>query len=298
VNAAEAARAIHAAQLVAMRRTAAGLRAGLEVKLLHDFRVAVRRTRSALTQIRGVFPPREVEHFKSEFRWLGAETSPLRDLDVFLATLDSHGEKFDSLRSILIEERRVERARVAKMLDSPRYETLIDAWSAFLDQPFADAPPPPSASLPARAVAARSIRRAYRRMLRQGKTLGPEAPAQALHDLRIRMKKLRYLLEFFRDFFPAQMLEGIVADLKRLQDHLGRFHDCVAQLARLERLDPQPAELRHAVERLRGDLTGTRATQRRRFTGRFSRFASASNRAAFRRLLREEGPPDPGPGNR
>ena len=40
-----------------MRQNEKGLRENLDSEFLHDFRVSVRRTRSALTQLRGVLPP-------------------------------------------------------------------------------------------------------------------------------------------------------------------------------------------------------------------------------------------------
>jgi hypothetical protein len=42
--------------------------------------VTVRRTRSLLGQIKHVFPPDVVEHFSTEFAWIGRLTGPPRDL--------------------------------------------------------------------------------------------------------------------------------------------------------------------------------------------------------------------------
>ena len=67
-----------------MRQNEAGIRADWDTEFLHDFRVAIRRTRSALSQIKGVLPVDAIEHFKDEFRQLGRSTNRLRDLDVYL----------------------------------------------------------------------------------------------------------------------------------------------------------------------------------------------------------------------
>ncbi|MEZ4517985.1 MAG: CHAD domain-containing protein [Chloroflexota bacterium] len=53
--AADSARIIHRALFEAMERNEPGVRADIDSEFLHDFRVAVRRTRSALSQIRDVF---------------------------------------------------------------------------------------------------------------------------------------------------------------------------------------------------------------------------------------------------
>ncbi|WP_261341378.1 CHAD domain-containing protein [Candidatus Thiodictyon syntrophicum] len=62
----------------------------LDCEFLHDLRVATRRTRSALGQIRGVFPAPLAAHFKAEFAWLQEVTGPVRDLDVYLLEFDAY----------------------------------------------------------------------------------------------------------------------------------------------------------------------------------------------------------------
>ena len=61
-----------------------GIKADIDTEFLHDFRVAIRRTRSALTQVKGVFPQSITNKFKSDFSTLGRLTNRLRDLDVYL----------------------------------------------------------------------------------------------------------------------------------------------------------------------------------------------------------------------
>ena len=54
----------------------------LDTEFLHDFRIAVRRTRSALNQVKSVFPEHSRTRFAKHFAWLGDITTPTRDLDV------------------------------------------------------------------------------------------------------------------------------------------------------------------------------------------------------------------------
>ena len=56
-----------------------GTRANLDSEFLHDLRVAVRRSRSALTQIKSVFAPEVVEDYKERLAWVGQITGPVRD---------------------------------------------------------------------------------------------------------------------------------------------------------------------------------------------------------------------------
>ncbi|NJN82995.1 MAG: CHAD domain-containing protein [Caldilineaceae bacterium] len=76
--------------LVTMEQNEPGLIADLDSEFLHDFRVAVRRTRSALSQVRGVLPSEIEQHFRGEFGWLGEMTGPTRDLDVYLLQFEEY----------------------------------------------------------------------------------------------------------------------------------------------------------------------------------------------------------------
>jgi hypothetical protein len=47
-----------------------GALAEIDTEFLHDLRVAVRRTRSLQRELKRVFPPAPLAHFRTEFRWL------------------------------------------------------------------------------------------------------------------------------------------------------------------------------------------------------------------------------------
>ena len=56
----------------------------LDTEFLHDLRIAVRRTRSALKLAGDALPDGVAGQFRPEFKWLGDLTTPTRDLDVYL----------------------------------------------------------------------------------------------------------------------------------------------------------------------------------------------------------------------
>lgn len=208
---------------------------------LHDFRVATRRTRSALGQIRGVFRRQATAPFRSGFAWLGEVTGPARDLDVLFEDLPVYREsaseaarsEFETLESCLRSRHGEALAGVRQALGGRRYRRLVSSWRRFLDDP------PPGvlgkrADRPAREVASRSLRRAHRRLLERGAAITPESTSVELHRLRIAGKKLRYLLEFFRGLYPPENLERPIAMLKRVQDTLGALNDCAVQRRLIE----------------------------------------------------------------
>ena len=51
---------------------------------------SVRKTRSLLSRLRGVYDAEAVRPFRDEFGWLGALTGPTRDLDVYLLKFDDY----------------------------------------------------------------------------------------------------------------------------------------------------------------------------------------------------------------
>ena len=67
-----------------MKQNEEGIKNDTDTEFLHDFRVAVRRTRSALSQLKAVFSEEITDKAKKEFSNLGKMTNHLRDLDVYL----------------------------------------------------------------------------------------------------------------------------------------------------------------------------------------------------------------------
>lgn len=255
-SAAAAARAIHLALLATLELNEDGVRRDLDPEFLHDFRVALRRSRAALGQIRDVFPEPELSRFKEELSWLGTVTGPRRDLDVHREMLPAYAEALASgdnrseegegavdraaedlgpLAELLDARQELAQAELSAALDSSRYRRLLADWRRFLEEPpTSENGPPPAAELPILYVAAARLRAIYKRIVRRGRKLGPQAPAEDLHQLRIDCKKLRYLLEFARSLFPEQELDATVKRLKALQENLGELNDLEMQRAALK----------------------------------------------------------------
>jgi CHAD domain-containing protein len=301
--AADAVRAIHLSLLETMLRNEEGTRRDLDSEFLHDFRVSIRRTRSALTQVREVYPAEDVEHFKQEFRWLGGETGPARDLAVFLLKMDAYREglpsevrpDLDPLQEFLGRKQKLTHDRLVAVLDSDRYRRLVEDWRAFLGEPPAGSLFARNAERPIREVASERIRRVYRGTVKCGRAIDDGSPAEAFHEMRIRVKKLRYLFEFFRSLYPDQEISRLVAELKRLQDNLGDLNDYRVQQQSVQRFAAEMAEegsaplrTQLAMGRLLERLDTGYIEERRRFAKRFGRFASGKNRRTFARLFPRE----------
>lgn len=300
-----AAKRILAAQWAAIRRNEAGVLDPIDTEFLHDFRVAVRRTRAALGQIKGVFPAAATLRYAQAFAELGRVTGEPRDLDVYLLDFERHREalpeawhgELEPLRALLRERAAAAHARLNDYLKSPGYRSMARQWERFLHREPPARPTAPQAALPIRALAGRRIWKLYRRVVAEGLAIEPASPADRLHELRKTAKKLRYLLEFFRELYPPERIDPLIKALKGLQEHLGAYQDAQAQIGQLRDF----AEALRATGAPTGTLLALGALLDRRYNHErrlredfpdcFAGFAAAGRRRKFRRLFKPAAKP-------
>jgi CHAD domain-containing protein len=264
----------------------------LDSEFLHDLRVAVRRTRSVQRQLRGVFPPAELERFRADFRWVQSATGDSRDLDVYLLEFEdmralvteSMRAGLDPLRDVLSRRRRAARERMVAELRSDRFEALRTDWAAFLDRlPGLPEDDRPDAATTIGALAGHRIARVYRRMVKEGEVIDEHGPAEPFHELRKRGKELRYLLELFGSpLYPPAVVKPMIKTLKALQDVLGRHQDREIQIAALGDMSSELAGDQDALLATGALIARLEDDQRRargEFADRFARFASKAQRA-------------------
>jgi CHAD domain-containing protein len=278
-----------------------GAKARLDPEFLHDLRVATRRTRSALGQIKGVFPPNQVAYYKGRFAWLQQVTGPVRDLDVYQQSLGDYLAALPPLlrpylaplEEYLVAHHRLAQRQLTEVLSSAELAQLIDDWRAFLDEaPGADCHLP-SAGRPIKEIADVSIWRIYRRVRNEGRAIGPESPPTELHELRKSSKKLRYLMEFFSSLYPKDELAPLIKLTKVLLDNLGLFQDLAVQgeflrdAAREMAVEGQAdADTLLAMGALIGSLLHRQQEARSAFAATFGALDTSRNRAAFRKLFK------------
>ncbi len=283
-----------------MRQNETGIRADWDTEFLHDFRVAIRRTRSALSQIKGVLPEDGVAHFKDEFRQLGRSTNRLRDLDVYLLEEETYRAMLpqslqpglDAVFSRLKSERRRALSDMVQVLDAPEYRDLMDAWTTFLQGEQSGGVR--TSAVPAIALARKIIFKRFKQVHKRGRAIADDTPDEALHNLRIDCKKLRYLLEFFASLFPKDKMDKLIGYMKKLQDNLGDFNDLSVQqqelltylnevLSRSQRADRLlcAAAIGGLIARLHGQQQGVR----REFASVFAVYAENKNVRLYRDLF-------------
>jgi CHAD domain-containing protein/phage tail protein X len=258
-----------------------GTLADVDSEFLHDLRVAVRRARSLLRQLKAEFPELPLEHAREELKRIQQLTGEMRDLDVQL--LDFHDyedrEALAPLHDVLVAHRARALTAMKRALTSKRTTAALQAWADLRALP--DTPP-------IELVAGERIGKVYRRMVRMGGEIADDSPHEALHDLRKVGKELRYLLEFFGGLFDPDEVKPMIKALKALQDVLGRFQDFEVQADTLRGLTadvgarPGGAEGLLAMGALIDRLAREQHRARTEFGAQFAGFAAEPRRAAVK----------------
>ena len=217
-----------------------GLIKDIDTEFLHDFRVALRKTRSILSLLKEIFNQDKLAPFKSEITSLAKSTNKLRDYDVYLHNKDNYqkvlpAHLFQGLNHFFVSikrEGRCEHRKLSKRLDSTSHRKFINSWEELLENKkvFAGT----STSIPIINLACAHIHKRFKKVLKDGRNINKKSPDSDLHKLRIDCKKLRYLMEFFSGLFPREEIIILIAQLKKLQTCLGEFNDYSVQQIYLE----------------------------------------------------------------
>jgi CHAD domain-containing protein len=278
-----------------------GVLRDIDTEFLHDLRVSVRRTRSAIKLLGGVLPDGLAGQYAAEFKWLGDLTTPTRDLDVHLLGFGPMAEHLvaaseadlEPFRAFLVRRRAREFRQLAVGLRSARFKAITDHWRKALTEvrdtgaPRTRRRPPTAADL-----AISTTGRAFRRIVAKGGAITQDSPPESLHDLRKRAKELRYLLEFFAPLHDPLVYRKVVGDLKQLQDCLGEFQDSQVQREEIHALAnamladrAAPAATLLGMGEIAANLAISQAEAREDFSMRFARFAGPAGQQRMRTLL-------------
>jgi len=276
-----------------------GVIADLDSEFLHDFRVAVRRTRAGLSQLKGVLPQDINARFTAFFSWLGQITGPTRDLDVHLLNFEyykkslpeSIREDLNPLHDFLLGKQKKAHHELAKKLRSDKYLSTLADWENYLKEPTHTKPTEANAELSIKALTDRRIWKMFNRALKEGQDISRQSPAEDLHELRKTGKKLRYLMEFFQSLYAEAQIKYLIKNLKGLQEVLSDFQDYAVQESNLRLFSDEmitlntPANTFMAMGVLIQELDTRKYHARRHFTARFSEFASTENQQVFAALF-------------
>lgn len=205
---------------------------GTQEQALHDYRVAIRKTRALLGRLEKIIAEPALSRFRDNFAALMHKTGPLRDLQVCkttLMTVNPEGElSGDSvsgqLHRYIQQQSGQEFNRLKKYFTTKKHIKMKDDWQICLQQTAAAI----TSSRAGEAVsmfARKAIRQAYQITIRQADKAGRRVSTSTLHKLRKQCKDLRYLLDMFSVVFRPEPRSKICRKLKKLQGRLGKIQD-------------------------------------------------------------------------
>lgn len=212
-------------QLDKLRALEGDARVGADPESIHKLRVAVRRLRSAMRLLRPYYEARQLRKLRAPLDTLAAPLGEVRDLDValeplraYLGTLPPERRRaLDPLIWDWTQRRRMAQHAVTEFLDDPEYRHGLARLRTFARTGSPVHSGRVCDSLP-------EIVWAHYGAVRRFEPLMQDAPLLVLHELRIEVKRLRYLLEFFEDLLGADAA-GLVKQLADFQGDLGALHD-------------------------------------------------------------------------
>lgn len=199
---------------------------------VHQMRVGLRRMRSALTLFRPAIPRKITAPLAKEMRWAAHQLDHARDLDVYIeenfsknASKQRCGEK--KMRKIANQDLKKTYKQVRDFVTGKRFtafETQVSHWLESKEW-RSQLSNKGKNTLKGRITpfAAQVLEQHRAQVLEDGKDIR-RLDADALHQLRIDCKKLRYATEFFDPLYGKSMV-AFTQHLKGLQDLLGTLHD-------------------------------------------------------------------------
>lgn len=231
-----------------LRANEAVLLVGGDPEGVHQMRVALRRLRALLATFKSVLAEEPYNFLRGELRWLQHALGPAREWDVFLDdTIDRLVQRLPGepglpeLREHARGARDAAYAAARGAVSSARYTALLlrlERWMADGGWATAAGDGNVGADTPVDVLADRVLARYDRRLRRVGKKHA-ELSLNDLHDVRIRAKKLRYAVEFFRDLYAKRMPKRYARALAEIQDALGGITDTIGAERLLDALDAQ-----------------------------------------------------------
>ena len=232
----------------------------------HQLRIGLRRLRTAFAVFGESLGKAGLTPLSDAARDLGQVVGRLRDLDVLIeevvgaaAALGLDAAAHEALARVLSARRDAVRAEVRAALTGPGATAflfdlleLIEArgWLAPADYSQTE-----RLAAPIGSVAPALLAKRHRKALRMGRRI-ETLDAEALHELRKELKKLRYTADVLDPIYPGKKVEAYLKALKEMQDTFGSLNDAAMAMEYLAGPDA-PARAEPDAQRAVGWTLGT-----------------------------------------
>ena len=205
----------------------------IDTEFLHDYRVAVRRFRAIVGQLKDELDPDSMDKIRTGLKTISSETGKLRDLDVMILNQQYYTDLvpeqlqngltlfFNYIREI----RKEAHAAASSYFSSPAYAEIIRNIETTCKKPANKLCIGGTVSV--RQKAATVIEHRFTKLRQKISKFSKNK--EIIHKIRIDCKKARYLLELFGQLYPGGGIKKMIKELKRFQTSLGNLHDIFVQ---------------------------------------------------------------------
>lgn len=204
-----------------LKKNEAAFLSSFSSEAIHDMRVATRRLRAAIKTFNRILPSKS-KKIRVKFQKLFRVLENKRDLDVFSEFI-SRTLKTDPI--VLAKQMDKSQKQIVSILKSKYYEKLIKSIEELKTIP---------AKQNVLKFSRKGIQKALNKVLKIGSSMDSKADDKILHKLRISIKKLRYICEFFEPVF-SKSLRSFIEKTIKIQDILGEYQDAIVGISMLKR---------------------------------------------------------------
>lgn len=213
---------------------------GDDAEGVHQMRVALRRLGSALTIFKSLLPAEDRKWLKGEAKFLIGGLGGARDWDVFVEELlqpvrDARpaDEGLKVLQDAVDEQRQLAYDRARATIRSTRYLKFVLELGAWLEsRGWRHDKGQAGLNRDLVELAGEVLHKRHKKAIKLGRKFD-ELSDESLHRLRISLKKLRYVAEFFVALYGKGETKAYLNSLRQLQDDLGHLNDVAVAETRL-----------------------------------------------------------------
>ncbi|TVP46069.1 MAG: CHAD domain-containing protein [Halomonas sp.] len=204
-----------------------GVVAGFDPEFLHQYRVNLRRSRAVGESLLAIVKVSGLKKRLKRLKHLGQATSDLRDLDVFLKYLNKSppplsARTLEGLKQWLQACPQAQHKSLYQRLSTPEHAEQLQGWQTFIasdefKQALSKLTPKRINKVLDKRIACQNDDLA---------ALSLDSPDSALHELRKRVKRIRYLADL-----NPEAPTSFLSTLKHRQSLLGEYQDvCTRQI--------------------------------------------------------------------
>ncbi|WP_303867273.1 CHAD domain-containing protein [Acetobacterium wieringae] len=207
---------------------------------VHQVRVRIRRFRAILAFFAPIFKAENYQRQQAALRQLAGQFGDVRQLDVLLEGIAEIEKEsmlkincFGKIKSFLQEKREAAFEYLLSELKTDGFALeLLDIWIWKYNEPWDETAPNLCDSI--KDYSEKQIASWHKKIRRSMKTLEIN-DQQAIHRVRIKSKKLRYVIEQLSSILDQKNRKSMNA-FEKMQDDLGYYHDVFANQRLLEQL--------------------------------------------------------------